>query len=359
MAGQPYHLVETTGSDQKSLAAQIQPGDKPLLCWILEGKTPVGQKRTFELVQGRGPRSGRVQVSKDDKVILVKVGDNNVLQYHHAIVPSPAGQSPLFNRSGFIHPFWSPAGAVMTNIHPQDHYHHIGFWMPWTTTEFEGRPVDFWNLAKGEGTVRFKELLGTENGRVFGRFQVRQEHVNLKAPGGEKVVLNEVWDIKVWNTDGADKGFYLWDFVSTQRCASDSPLHLPAYRYGGIGYRATAQWKEDNSDYLTSEGKNRKNGHGTRAKWCLMHGPTEKDDAGVLFMGHPDNHEFPEPMRIWPEGDVFFNFCPVQENAWTLEPGKDYVFKYRLLVYNGKLDPEAAERAWQDFGNPPAVKVEQ
>ena len=74
-------------------------------------------------------------------------------------------------------------------------------------------------------------------------------------------------------------------------------------------------------------------------------------------MGHPSNHEFPEPMRLWPDRDIFFNFCPVQQKDWVLEPGKDYVFRYRLAVYNGQRTAEQAENYWQDFGNPPTVTI--
>ena len=357
--GRPFHLEEVTPSGRVSVAAQILPGDKPKMAWILSGRTEPNTSRMYEIYVGEPPETANVQVTVDAKVLLVTVGPDKVLQYNHAIVPPPAGKSELYNRSGFIHPVWAPSGAVLSNIHPADHIHHLGLWMPWTSTEFEGRHVDFWNLAKGEGTVRFRELLGKESGPVLGRFLVRQEHVNLNAPGGEKVALDETWDVTVWNTGGAEKGFYVWDFVSTQRCASESSLHLPAYRYGGFGFRATEQWKQGQADYLTSEGKTRKDGHGTRARWCIAYGPTDKGDAGIVFMSHPGNHEHPEPMRLWPSGDIFFNFCPVQKNPWTLEPGKDYVFKYRLFVYNGTRDAEQAERAWQDFAHPPVVRVSQ
>ena len=76
-------------------------------------------------------------------------------------------------------------------------------------------------------------------------------------------------------------------------------------------------------------------------------------------MSHPDNHEHPEPMRIWPEGDVFFNFCPIQKADWILEPGETYVLRYRLYVYNGAITVEKAEGLWQDFANPPKIGLER
>ena len=254
----------------KPVPAQLSD-DKPVrLCWILSGQTKAGESRTFELVKGSAPSGFEpVKVIKDDKALEIAIGDRKVLRYNYAPVPPPAGKSPLFTRGGFIHPIWSPDQAVLTGIHAPDHIHHMGFWMPWTHSVFEGRDVDFWNIGDGKGTVRFKEFVDQQAGPVFGRFQVRQDHIDLKAPGGEKIALNEVWDVLVWNT--GDKNAWIWDFTSTQRCASDSPLQLPAYRYGGVGFRATPEWKEGLADYLTSEGKTRKDGHGTRAKWCMMY----------------------------------------------------------------------------------------
>jgi hypothetical protein len=75
-----------------------------------------------------------------------------ILSYRHSVMDVPAGVDPLFKRSGFIHPLWSPAGHVLTRVQAPDHYHHYGIWGPWTLTTINGQEVDFWNLAKGEGT---------------------------------------------------------------------------------------------------------------------------------------------------------------------------------------------------------------
>ena len=339
--------------------AQIEPGEPSRLWWIVSGRTPAGGKRVYELIKEPAVEMPNVEVTKDDKVLQIRRGDNKILQYNHSIVPAPKGQSELYNRSGFIHPLWSPSGAVLTDIHPADHIHHIGIWMPWTKTKFEGKEVDFWNLKEGQGTVRFVKFLSTSSGPVYGGFEAEQEHVALKTAEGEKVVIKEVWDVKVYNVGGAEKGYWLWDFVSTQRVVADSPLHLPEYRYGGFGFRAAAEWKDENSMYLTSEGKTRKDGHGTRARWCETAGAIEGKWAGITFMSHPKNFRHPEPMRIWPSGQVFFNWAPSLAGDWVMEPGEEYVFRYRMYVHEGKVKAADAERIWRDFGEPPVVKLER
>ena len=202
------------------------------------------------------------------------------------------------------------------------------------------------------------KFISTTSGPVYGDFRTIQQHVDLTVPEGEKAALNEELYVRVWNL-GESNEYWLLDYISKQRCASSSPLYLLKHRYGGLGFRATSKWKEGTGFYLTSEGKTRKDGHGTQARWCNVFGETSKGQAGVLFMSHPLNHEHPEPMRIWPEGYIFFNFCPIQKADWTLSPGNDYVFRYRLCIYSGKITLETAERLWQDFGHPPEVKLEK
>ena len=354
-------LIEIKDGQRLAIPSQIEPGDPPKLWWILSGKTPTGSTRIYELVTGAPAKTSVVEAVKDDKVLLIRRGEQKLLQYNHAIVPPPAGQSVLFSRSAFIHPLWSPSGDVLTNIHPPDHIHHLGIWMPWTHTKFEGKDVDFWNLKEGQGTVRFVKFLSTTSGPVYGGFQTEHEHVALKTDQGEKVVLREVWDVRVFNpSTSLGTPYWLLDFKSTQRCVADSPLYQIEYRYGGFGYRAAAEWKGENAAYLTSEGKTRKDGHGTRARWCDTSGAINGKWTGITHMSHPANFRHPEPMRIWPEfeNNVFFNWAPSQLGDWVMEPGKDYVFHYRLYVHEGKVNVADSERFWRDFAEPPKITVE-
>ena len=199
-------LLEIKGSQRLSVPVQFEAGSPPRLWWVLSGTTAAGATRTYELVKG-GPRSASgVGIRRDAKVIEIEKDGTKVLSYNHAIVPPPAGQSELYNRSAFIHPLWSPAGSVLTNIHPADHYHHVGIWMPWTKTKFEGKAVDFWNLNAGQGTVRFKRFLSRTSGPVFGGFQAEHDHVALQTADGEKIVLKDSTDNTIQEFTYDDEG---------------------------------------------------------------------------------------------------------------------------------------------------------
>lgn len=356
-AAKPLRLEEVKGAERLAVPAQVEPGVPARLWFILAGKTAAGATRTFELVSAAPPDAPKIEVRADKDGLDIVCGDLKILRYRSTMVVPPEGVDKKFTRSGYINPCWTPSGLIVTDDIPPGHLHHKGVWMPWTKTEFEGRHPDFWNLGGGTGTVRFVRMGPTTGGPVFASFQANQEQVDLSAPGGGKVALKEVWNVRVYRVGGPDKGYWLWDFMNTQRCASDSPLKLPKYLYGGMGFRGAREWLgADKCQFLTSEGKDRKTGNESTGRWCDVSGTVGGKPAGVVIMGHPQNFRFPEPMRLHPT-EPFFCFAPSQAGDWAIEPGKDYVFRYRFYVHDGPVKPEDANRMWADFGEPPVVKI--
>jgi len=292
-------------------------------------------------------------VRETDASITVSIDDRSILTYHKADVPPPEGADPIFTRSGFIHPVHSPSGSVVTGIHPDDHYHHFGLWHAWVECEIEGENVDFWNLKEKTGRVRYTKTLSLSRGSDSAGFTVVQEHVAF--PGNqekERVILRGVFTVVARLIDGA----YEIDYKTVQTNVSSSSLKLPAYRYGGpIAYRAPHHWDRSNSDYLSSEGKNRNDGHTTRSKWIAMWGEkkTGSEADTLTILCHRENHDFPQRMRVWPEtsnnGAIFFNYVPIQEFAWKISPGQVSIMRYRLVVQNGKPDPHDLNKRWNRF----------
>ncbi len=353
-----FRLEKISDSDRIPIPFQIEKGKSPKLWWLLPEKLLPGEKQNYELVVGVPLIAPPVQIRMDDQKLEIRQNQKSLLAYQYAIFPPPTGENPLFARSGFIHPLWTPAGKILTRIHPSDHIHHLGLWHPWTKTKFEGREVDFWNIGDGQGTVRFVSFDELATGPIFGTFVAKQQYIDRSRPGGEKIALNEKFSVKVWSQNDSQTNLWIGDFTISQQCASSSPITILQYRYGGFGFRGTADWDVKNSNYLTSDGKNRGDGNGTRARWCNVFGKTDEGPAGILFLSHPENHEHPEPMRIWPEGDVFFGFCPVVYADWEMVPGNQYVRQYRMIVYDGEITAELAEQFWQNYAYLPAIKVE-
>ena len=299
--------------------------------------------------------SADIEIIQTTDELTIAEADQSLLTYKISEQTPPEGVAEIYKRSGFIHPLRSPAGEMLTRIQPPDHYHHYGIWGPWTKTRIGDRYIDYWNLGKGEGTVKTKAILTTSTGPDHAAFTALHSHIDFGHEDGERETMKEFYEVKYLGLE-EDESRYVLDITSTFRNVIRDTIIFEAYRYGGgLGFRATEQWNAVNSSVLTSEGKERATADGSRARWCLVEGESSAEEgrSGILLMSHPANREHPEPMRVWPEevhdGAVFFEFCPIRYNDWVIEPGTDYTLKYRLLVFDGSLTAEEAEAYWKAF----------
>lgn len=354
-------LFEISSAGRKEVPFQVTYEGARMLHWLIPAQGAAVRK-TFELVKGKQPKfPTALKIEKANGALTIRDGNRNLLQYHFGTVYPPAGIDTVYRRSGFIHPLWSPRGQELTRINAPDHYHHWGMWNPWTETFFEGDSVDFWNLARRQGTVRFARFVSLTKGPAFAEYKTLHEHVVYKKQNPEKVAINELQTMRIYQP-AAQQNYYIADMTVELNCATDSPIVLLEYRYGGLGIRATEAWNKENSQVLTSEGKTRKDADGSMARWCMVQGAVQNDHAGLVMLSYPTNYNHPEPLRVWPEntngrGDVFLNFSPTKNRSWKLEPGRTYVLQYRFLVFNDPFSKEQAEAAWQGFANMPEVKV--
>jgi hypothetical protein len=298
-----------------------------------------------------------VKLTREGDRLSIKIGDRQILGYQaQPSQPPSANIKPIFKRGGYIYPVYSPSGRNLTDDYPPDHFHHHGIWFAWTKTEFEGRHPDFWNMGDGTGTVLFDELDQTWSGPIDAGFKARNSFVDVSAPTA-KTVLDEEWQVVVYNVGRGSKPYTMFDLVSTQKLKTPDPLVLPEYRYGGMGYRGPREWlPKDNFFFLTSEGKDRNDGNGTRAKWCHMSGKVDGQITGIAILDHPSNFRSPQPIRINPD-QPFFCYSPSVMGEWKIDPGTIYTSRYRYIVSDGPANKEELDRMWNDYANPPEVIV--
>jgi hypothetical protein len=359
-------LYEITSSGVKAVPCQLESGYTARLWFVLKGISAKNSERQFvlKLEEMTTDVQSKVSLKKDYKDMSLIMNDKPILSYRYATTYPPDGIDPLFKRSGFIHPLYSPEGEVLTRIQAPDHYHHYGIWGPWTKTTINDRAVDFWNLMAGEGTVKFAGFLTEEEGTIYSGFEVLQQHIDFGAKGEDNVAMNEILDVRAWNIG---EGIWMVDYTTSINSPLPNGIMLDAYRYGGgIGFRATEKWHKDNCTVLTSDNKTRIDADGSFAKWCIVEGEsaTREGRSGILFMSHPSNRMHPEPMRVWPldannnRGDMYFEFVPIRHEAWKLEPKQNYTLKYRMIIFDGKIDAKTAEMYWNSFAKNPVVSIE-
>ncbi|MCW1914427.1 PmoA family protein [Luteolibacter sp. GHJ8] len=284
--------------------------------------------------------------TKEGSQMIIRSGKREILRYQ-----AEAGELPrkdikeVFRRGGYIESLFSPAGKRVNDDFPPNHIHHHGIWSPWTKTEFEGRQPDFWNMGDGKGRVDFVSLGDTwaKDGKVG--FQAKHRFVDMTAKP-EKAALLETWDLSA-ESDGKRN---IIDLVITQTCATDSPLKLPEYHYGGLGFRGNRAWDgAANCKFLTASGiTDRLKVNGAREPWCWVGGTVDGSTCGLTILCHPSNFRAPQPIRVHPT-EPFFCYAPQQGGAMEIEPGKPYIARYRIIVTDGEADPAAAAKWAEDY----------
>ncbi len=278
---------------------------------------------------------------RDGKQLVVRAGEKEIMRYQAEPGDLPRADIPdAYRRGGYIASIHTPGGRLVTDDFPPNHVHHHGVWSPWTKTEFEGRKPDFWNMGEGTGRVEFVAVddVWQKDGRAG--FKVRHRFIDMTAKL-EKVALLETWEVDV--ASAADH--FVIDLTITQTCAGESPLKLPEYHYGGLGFRGNRAWNgAANCRFLTASGLNDRTKVNTaREPWCWVGGKVDGETCGVTFLCHPSNFRAPQPIRAHPE-EPFFCYAPQQGGAMEIVPGKAYIARYRMIVADGEPDAQAAAK---------------
>ncbi len=361
-------LFEISRSERIPLAIQEDPNETGFYWFVIEGEFPANNRKDFilQFKEDQNDKSN-FNINIDQEKLEITQSGEKILHYRIADKYPPEGSNPLYKRSAYIHPLWTPGGEILTTIQPKDHLHHYGIWSPWTKTHIKDREIDYWNLAKGEGTVKHTALQKSYSGELFAGFSSLHEHIDFGNKGPDRVTMLETWNIRSWSTFSGNPVRIIDYHTNLYNHISDTII-FNAYRYGGgLAFRATAKWNKENCRVLTSEGKTRKDADGERARWCIIEGASavKEGTSGILFLSHPFNYDHPEALRVWPEdaaggtGELMFNYCPTRIKDWIIESGKNYQLNYRMIVYDGKMTVEIAEKFWNGFAYPPEVVFEE
>jgi len=301
------------------------------------------------------PSHDGVAVRNDGKSLVVKVGEKPVLHYNHAIVSSPPPLASYYGRSGYIHPLLTPAGTMVTDDFNHRNPHQHGVMFAWRKASFKGHDADCWDQRLQRGRVEHAKIEAYGGGDVFGHFTVKLRHVCLKSNEAPEVMLEETWRVKIANVDQ----YFLFDLESTQSAASDIPLNVKRFDYGGFAIRASAAWGKDGGrgfEYLTSEGNGKNSGNHTRPRWVDIFGTIEPQVAGVAIMAHPENFRFPQPVRLHPTLP-YFCFSPPVLGPFKITKTAPLVSRFRFAVHDGPPEVNLIERLWNDYANPPTVRL--
>lgn len=346
--------------DAAAMTLPVQVAEDGAAAFIVPAQK-ARQTLTFILEEGRTAAAGTtgVAVNRNAGNLQVTVGGKLAFAYQmdKDALPRP-DIKPEYKRAGYLHPIATPSGTVVSDDYPVQHVHHHGIWTPWTKTSFQGRKPDFWNMGQKTGTVEFVALDRTWTGPVHGGFVARHKFIDLSAPS-PVLALHETWEVTGYKVPAGPVNGTVFELVVTQTCATDDPLILPEYHYGGFGFRGRGEWLgRDKAKFLTSEGTtDRVKANHERMRWVHLWGDLAGGPAGLTVMGHPGNFRAPMPVRVHPN-EPYVSFIPSQLGEWKIEPGRPYVARYRFVAFDGAPDRAQLDALWNGYAVPAVVKVE-
>lgn len=351
-------LLKDAGT-QAVTEAQWDDGGDPKaesgkIVWTLAGKTPKGSERRFtlQIERGKAPGPGKATIGgKSQEYIDVANAGRPVLQYQCATVSQFPDKPSKYDRACYIHPLWAPSGDVLTGDFHPDHAHHRGLWFAWVKAQAGPINANFWEIQEGRGQIV------NEGGRAGAGPAFAEALVLNECVSGGKTLLRETVTSRVY---GLPADPWLVDLTIRQE-AAESDVVLGKMHYGGLGFRGRDEWngKDAPLEVLTSEGKTRIDGNGTPARWVEVSGPVPKGQrAGLLIIEDPKNPRYPNRIRIHPTMP-FISSCLVVSDPHTIKQGEPLVLKYRIVLHQGRLGKDEAERFSADVASPPAVTVKR
>ncbi len=352
----PGTLPESPGledADGKRLPVQL--ADDGTFSFILP-RLDAGGSREFRVVSLADGHQETATAGEEGDHVILSLGDSPVAIYRGGKGEFPReGIDPVFRRGGYLHPLLTPSGGEVTDDYPANHIHHHGVWFTWTKTLFQGRTPDFWNMGQGTGTVEAVSLDHHWSGPVHAGLDASHRHIDLTADD-PLPVLDEVWSVRVYAVEDAERPYRLVDFRSEQRMASEAKLELPEYHYGGLGLRGHGSWDgKGNAVFLTSEGiTEREQANSRAARWIHMGGGEGEEERGLAILSHPGNFRAPQQVRVHPE-EPFLCFAPQMGGDMEIQHAAAYLSRYRIVTMDGKADAELLERLWNDYAHPPVT----
>lgn len=350
-------LVELRGGDADGGPVPAQVGARPgeagvRVTWILSGKTRAGQERRFRLdPEALDDAPGPWSLSDPSTGALeLRHRDRHVFRYNVRPVSSP-DYGAIQHRSAYIHPAYTPSGALITGDFSKFHPHHRGFFLAYTKTQVGKVHPDFWNIQGGSGKISCDGVDRTSVGPVTASFVARHRW----EARGAGLVLRERWEVESYDIPGTP--YWLFDLTATQQATGD-PLELLPYRYGGMAYRGPEPFVKGRLDVLTSAGLDRRRADQKPARWVDLTGPVAEGSdryGGAMILDHPSNVNHPTAARIHPTSLPFFCYVPGHDVKVAIGAKEPAVFRYRVIIHDGHPDAALDDRLWRDFAEPVAV----
>jgi hypothetical protein len=263
----------------------------------------------------------------------------------------------------FFYPLIGPTGDAMTRSFPmekvegetKDHPHHRSFWF----THGNVNGTDFWAETAKNGTIEESERTLITQGPVLGRMKTQDE---WKTREGRKICDDErvvtfyrVSNMRVIDFDIAIK-------------ASVGPVSFGDTKEGMFGLRIASSMdvtRKKGGRITNADGLVDDKTWGQPSAWVDYVGPVNGKTVGISIFNHPTSFRYPTTWHVRTYGLFAANpfgwkdFGMKERGDYTMVPGQELAFRYRVVLHEGGTDPAKTAALFQVYGEPPTVLVRE
>ncbi len=281
-------------------------------------------------------------LDQQDGAVLLKTPDGKpVLRY---VTKNPADSKLSANSACFLHPIYTPAGQVVTDLAPDDHRHHRGAFLGWFAMH-GAKDADFWGWGQYAPT---KDRI-IEN-RSVKLASADADHATL-AIRNEWMVEGEVMiDEQLRISARREGALYVIDWST--RLTPRTEVLLDPSAFGGFCVRSR---KDGTFTILDAKGVvTLPDPHHLKpetdwpsADWyALSLKPSAGNSVGLAVIDHPDN-----PRTRWHNNRAVWmiNPCITALGSVVFKPDQPLMLRYRMVACDGEVPAKDIDRLAGDW----------
>jgi hypothetical protein len=351
---------EAATPDGGALRAQVTPlADGRSLIGVLVPELAAGTSLELTLTPVAEPKSGMgidlLDQPENGRVVVKYSGIMQTI-YHYGSQNFKPRFYPITvpcAKLGDMEDFNTQYPKGITDDSPPDHIWHRSLW--YACGDVNG--VDFYLENGGEGRTVHERFTDVFSGPVFGGFR---EHLNWVTPDAETLVRDERRFL-MYRRKGTERVFD----IEAAFTAANKPVTfgqtnenaLPLIRVNDL----IDEW-DGGRITLESGIVGGTDGVGKRARWGDYSGPLirkpgkEPEWWGIAMLDHPGNCNHPNAWFARSYGPLGTNL-PFFDGALTLQPGKTWTLRHRIVVHEGAADIDALDAHWRAFATPPSIEI--
>ncbi|MCC6124617.1 MAG: PmoA family protein [Pirellulales bacterium] len=269
---------------------------------------------------------------KNDKSVIVKAGERDVLEYRCQPTPNKP----------YVRQLLTPGGVQILRDSPGDHKHHHALMFA-----LEAEKIDFWGEQSGAGIQKPRSI---ETHLDAGN-AILTTKLDWIDPQADKRLVEEWRRIVLFAAPELHATLLSWRCTLEPAKGKES-VALGGHHYYGLGMRFVTSMDEE-GEFLYSDKKESESVRGseklTPARWCAYRSAAEGKPVTVAMFDAPANPRHPNKFFTMRP----FAYLSATLNLWkepmTLKAGKPLELTYGVAAWDGHVEATEIEKTYRQW----------